>query len=38
MSNYFHNLRLWITGFGLLGTIGYKPGWNPHNTELTEGV
>jgi hypothetical protein len=38
MSNYFHNLRLWLTGFGKLGTISYKPGWNPHNTELTEGL
>lgn len=35
---YFHNLRLWLTGFGKLGTIAYKPGWNPHNTELTEGL
>jgi hypothetical protein len=35
---YFTNIRAFITGFGKLGTIGYKPGWNPHNTELTEGL
>jgi hypothetical protein len=29
MSNYFLNLRLWLTGFGKLGTIAYKPGWSP---------
>lgn len=26
---YFSNLRLWLTGFRQLGTIAYKPGWNP---------
>jgi hypothetical protein len=29
MSNYIRNLRLWLTGFRLLGAIAYKPGWNP---------
>ena len=35
---YFTNVKLWYAGFRLLGTIAYKPGWNPHNTELTEGL
>jgi hypothetical protein len=28
MTTYLHNLRLWLTGFGKLGTLDYKPGWN----------
>jgi hypothetical protein len=28
MSNYLHNLRLWLTGFSKLGDLAYKPGWD----------
>ena len=26
---YFRNLWLWLSGFGKLGRIAYKPGWGP---------
>jgi hypothetical protein len=25
---YLNNLKIWLYGFGKLGTLKYKPGWN----------
>lgn len=28
MSNYIHNLRLWLTGFGWFGQLTFRAGWS----------
>jgi hypothetical protein len=28
-ANYFHNIKVWLKGFGRLGKVRYKKGWGP---------
>ena len=31
MQTYLNSLLTWLTGFGKLGAVDYKPGWNRWN-------